>query len=618
MIWFKYVCYSAALLASAAAGPVEALPQTVVPLLEEHCAKCHDAEKKKGDVSFDFLADPNAPRQDVFFWGKVREQLRAGTMPPKEPLTPEVRDKLLAWISENEKHLLSSTPTAGSVERTRRLNRDEFNNVLRDLLGISSKPGDDFPSDGAGGEGFTNAADTLSVSTLLVENYFKAATAALAEIQSKPALKERFLPNGQLDAMGAEKDFLAKLAILAPRAFRRPVEPAELEIYAQRYRAAVSDGTAAEEAGVATLKALLVSPKFLFLEERTHAKPGEVVPLDHWDMAWRLSFLLWSSLPDAELNKLAAEGRLQDAGVLAAQVTRMLADPKADAFVRQFAGQWFRVSEILTHGSDRNKYPEFRSSLRNALHEEAVQFLKAVFLHNGRALDCLDADYSFLNERLANYYGVPGITGDQFRKVTWPGWPNSARGGLTTMGAVLATTSYPRRTSPVLRGKWVMEQLLGVPPPPPPPEVGELPKDDRDLKDMTLRKRLEAHRDKPNCRGCHVRLDPPGFALENFDPIGRWRDQENGKPIDASGRLPSGEVFDTPAKFRRELMAEKSLFVRNLCRRLLGYALERALEPADHVTLLQLERKLEEADYHTQPLLIALVQSQVFRSRRGL
>jgi hypothetical protein len=246
------------------------------------------------------------------------------------------------------------------------------------------------------------------------------------------------------------------------------------------------------------------------------------------------------------------------------------------------------------------------------MYDEIFAFSDQLLRKNGRVLDFLDSDYTFLNERLAKVYEVPGVKGKDMRQVKLP---NNRRGGITSMAAILAYTSYPQRTSPVLRGKWILEQLLGTPPPPPPPNVGQLPEDKKAAKATTLRQRLEAHRNKPVCAGCHARLDPPGFALENFDVIGKWRHSDNGKPIDATGTMTGGRNFATPAEFRRLLLEDKALFVRSLCTRLLGYATGRSVELHDQPTLLRLEKVLRDSDYRSEPLLIALVKSVPFRSR---
>ncbi|OYW77924.1 MAG: hypothetical protein B7Z37_01780 [Verrucomicrobia bacterium 12-59-8] len=604
---------------SAFGTSVDAVNQTLdhelMPLLQQRCMDCHDAEMKKGDISFEFLHQPDEARHDIRLWGKVREQIRAGTMPPKakQPLEAAQRDVFLRWIQNNENAVLEMQATRPGPARTRRINREEYNNTLRDLLGIAKRPGDKFPADGAGGEGFANNADTLSLSPLLVEKYLGAADEAVTEAWQRGDLRHQLIAPVTSDKLPPNTGAELALRPFLIRAFRRPPTEPEVQAFLKVFRQAWQRRPSWDDAMKVMFKAVLVSPAFLFIEETSRTGSQQPRRLSSYEMASSLSYFLWSSMPDEELLKLAAEDKLQDDAVLEAQVRRMLVHEKGRAFTKNFAGQWLRFDQVFnTVDPDRRKFPEFNGDLRQAMYDEIFSFSDHLLRHNGRVLDFLDSDYSFLNEPLSKVYEVPGVQGKEMRQVKFP---NPRRGGLTGMAAILASTAYPQRTSPVLRGKWVLEQLLGTPPPPPPANVGQLPEDDRALKENTLRKSLEAHRNKPACAGCHTRLDPPGFALENFDPIGKWRESENGKPLDATGVMPGGRAFATPAEFRRLLMEEKNLFLRSLCTRLLGYATGRTVELDDQPTLLRLEKTLRDNDYHSEPLIIALVKSLPFRSR---
>ncbi len=337
--------------------------------------------------------------------------------------------------------------------------------------------------------------------------------------------------------------------------------------------------------------------------------------VDDYELASRLSYLFWSSMPDDELFRLASEKKLHEDAVLESQAKRLLADPRAQEFTKHFAGAWFRFEELfVTVDPDRRKFPAFNDALRQAMYDEALTFADNIFRHNGRLIDFLDSDYTFANEVLAKLYGIPGVQGPAMRRVSFT---DHHRGGVLGMAAILTTTSYPQRTSPVLRGKWVLEEILGTPPPPPPPNVPQLPEDDRKIEGgATLRQRLEKHRSKAVCAGCHARLDPPGFGLENFNSSGEWRDNENGKPIDSRGVTPDGRAFHGPEEFRKLLLQDKDKFVRVFCTRLLGYALNRGVEVADQPTLLRLEETLKQGDFHCEPVLLALVKSYPFRWRK--
>ena len=604
---------------AAAATPVDqaslAFDKELLPIMQDRCMDCHDAEMKKGDVDFDLLLKPDALRHDIRLWGKVREQLRAGTMPPKPKpsLDPAQRDTMLGWIQRNEEAVLAMPAIQPGPARSRRLNREEYGNTLRDLLGIAKRPGDGFPADGAGGEGFANSADTLMLSPLLIEKHLDAAGAAIKEVWERRELRTRLLAPVTSDKLPPDKGAELALRPFLLRAYRRPPTEDDVQALLGVFRQTWQRQPNWDEAMKTMFKAALVTPKFLFIEDAPHANAKEPSRLDSFEMASRLSYLLWSSMPDDELLKLAGEDKLQDDAVLEAQVRRMLADSKAQAFTKDFAGQWLRFSEVFNSvDPDRRHAPDFNGELRQAMYDEIFAFSDQLLRKNGRVLDFLDSDYTFLNERLAKVYEVPGVKGKDMRQVKLP---NNRRGGITSMAAILAYTSYPQRTSPVLRGKWILEQLLGTPPPPPPPNVGQLPEDKKAAKATTLRQRLEAHRNKPVCAGCHARLDPPGFALENFDVIGKWRDSDNGKPIDATGTMTGGRNFATPAEFRRLLLEDKALFVRSLCTRMLGYATGRSVELHDQPTLLRLEKVLRDSDYRSEPLLIALVKSVPFRSR---
>ena len=346
------------------------------------------------------------------------------------------------------------------------------------------------------------------------------------------------------------------------------------------FRHADARGDGFEDAVRLALKAALVSPNFLYLVERDRSDADGPYRVSDHELACRLSYFLWSSMPDAELSDLADAGRLHEPEVLEGQVRRMLADPKSRALAEDFAGQWLRVGNLAELAEpDKRLFPEFTPELRDAMAEEAVAFFHAIFREDRPVLDLLDSDYTFLNERLAKHYGIDGVTGPEFRRVALK---DRNRGGVLGMAAVLTLTSYPRRTSPVLRGKWVLEELLGTPPPPPPPMVKALPADDRVRDGMTFRQRLEQHRKDANCASCHARLDPLGFGLENFDVLGRWRDEIKGEPVDASGELTTGEKFAGPAALKTILVESKrELFVRNLVERMLSYALRRGVEYYD-------------------------------------
>ncbi|HYJ94045.1 MAG TPA: DUF1592 domain-containing protein [Vicinamibacterales bacterium] len=401
---------------------------------------------------------------------------------------------------------------------------------------------------------------------------------------------------------------------LARRAFRRPVTNQEVESLVPFFESG-RNGNGGFDAGIEQLiAAVLVSPEFLYRGVRTPERTSgqSVFPLNDVELASRLSFFLWSQGPDDALLDVAAAGKLKDPGVLRAQALRMLQDPRAASLVRNFALKWLDLDNLDDAEPDPNLFPTFNDQLRQDLGTELESFMASVLLEGRNVGDLLTADHTFLNERLAKHYGITSVLGPQFRRVTLA---DSRRWGLLGKGAMLLRTSYGNRTSPVLRGAWVMGKLMGTPPTPPPPDVdtdlstpkGELPK--------TLRARLESHRAKPGCRQCHDVIDPIGLALENFDAIGRWRDsdEEAHAPIDAKTVLPNGKSVDGPAELRQALFGGRDLFVRALTEKLTMYALGRQLEYYDMPQVRAVVRAAAAQDYRLSAIISGIVTSDAFR-----
>lgn len=406
------------------------------------------------------------------------------------------------------------------------------------------------------------------------------------------------------------------LAGLARRAYRRPVAASDIDPLIDLFRMGRADGGSFEAGIEMALSGVLVSPSFLFRAPAVPADavPGSVYRLSDIDLASRLSFFLWSSIPDESLLELAEQGELSDPDVLAAQVERMLADPKAQALIDNFGGQWLHLRNVADWRPDPERFRRFNDSLRYAFQRETELFLAHLIREDRSVLELIDADYTFLNEPLAEFYGIDGVRGGYFRRVPLAG---TGRGGVLTHGSILMVTSYPTRTSPVLRGKWVLENLLGAPPPPPPPDVPELETGDEGSA-ASLREALERHRASPACAACHASLDPLGFALENFDAVGAFRtEEEEGVPVDPSGALPDGTLIDGPDGLRRVLLGRRHEFVETLAAKLLTYALGRGLESYDQPAVREIRRRTEAGDYRFSALVSAIVDSVPFRFRRA-
>jgi hypothetical protein len=330
------------------------------------------------------------------------------------------------------------------------------------------------------------------------------------------------------------------------------------------------------------------------------------------ELASRLSFFLWSSIPDETLLRLAELGKLKDPVVLHQQVTRMLADEKSKAIVDNFAGQWLQLRNVPSWRIDPDKFPSFDDSLRDALRKETENFFAYIMREDRSALDFLDADYTFLNERLAKHYGIPGVRGSYFRKVALT---NPERGGILTQGSILTVTSYPTRTSPVIRGKWILENVLGAAPPPPPPDVPQLEEKSAGSP-KNLREQLEKHRANAGCAGCHSRMDPLGFALENYDSTGKFRTSDSGGEIDASGALPNGQMVRGPGDLKKVMMDRRDQFIETLAERLLTYSLGRGVDYYDEPAVRQIRRNAAKNDYQFSSLVMSVVDSVPFQMRR--
>ena len=404
----------------------------------------------------------------------------------------------------------------------------------------------------------------------------------------------------------------AVLKDFATRAYRRPVRPEETARLVRLFTVADGQGEPFEKALQLPMKAALCSPHFLFRIEDDPKNPDGVRTLNDFEFATRLSYFLWSTMPDADLFRRAEAGELRKPGVLEQQVKRMLADPKSAALVENFAGQWLQLRMLKGLAPDKGTFPAWDDALARAMVREAELFFEHIVRTDRPVLDLLDADYTFVNDRLARHYGIPGVSGSQFRQVKMP---DGRRGGVITMASTLTVTSNPTRTSPVKRGKWILENVLGTPPPPPAPDVPELPPT-AELKG-TLRQQMEQHRANPSCATCHAKLDPLGFGLENFDAIGGWRDTDNKQKIDASGVLPDGGQFDGPAELRKVLLGKSDLFRRCLAEKLLTYSLGRGLEYYDKCAVDDVVKRTSAGGDRFSALVLAIVQSDPFQKRKG-
>ena len=406
------------------------------------------------------------------------------------------------------------------------------------------------------------------------------------------------------------------LSGLARRAYRRPVTDTDRKSLLGVYQVGRSTGSFEQGIQLA-LESILIDPEFLFRVERDPPKvaQGAAYRLSDLELASRLSFFLWSSIPDDELLDVASRGKLADPAVLERQIRRMLQDKRSMALIKNFFGQWLSVRNVQTVSPDPKAFPEFDDNLRDALQRETELFLDSQVREDRSALELLTANYTFVNERLARHYGIPHIVGSHFRRVTFD---DDRRAGLLGQGSILTVTSYAHRTSPVVRGKWLLDTLLGTPPPPPPPNVPPLKESDGNSQPTTVRERMEQHRKNPVCANCHSRLDPLGFSLENFNGIGQWRTTEAASPIDPSGAFPDGTTFDGPAAFRKALLQRyRDGFVTTLAEKLVTYALGRGTEYSDMPAIRVILKGAAADDYRWSALILSIARSVPFQMRRS-
>ena len=611
----------------------------IAPLLEKYCLSCHDSVSAQGGVVLEVLRDgaPDLKQRSLML--RMADNLRSESMPPEGEPRPnaEELESLNCWL---DIALIEKHSATGRVA-IRRLNRAEYNNTIRDLIGLDLHLADEFPADDVG-YGFDNVGDVLSTPPILLEMYLAAAEKVIDQAFRDRYVRERLLntpvdtvpiafrqfrpavrtprenkifkaPNAAPDPELARQQHIYDiLRAFCDGAFRRPATHDELTRLLGIVFSAEHDGEPPEAAIQLALRAVLVSPQFLFLGVKPHHDSGSTsdrVPDNDFDLATRLSYFLWSSMPDEELYRLAVHGALRREGNLRTQVKRMLRDRKSRALAENFASQWLQTRKLKEFTPDPILFPDFDEPLRVAMLEETVLFFESIRDEDRSVLELLDADYTFVNERLARHYGISKVKGDGFRRISMTGTP---RGGILTQASVLAATSNPTRTSPVKRGKWILENILGAPPAPPPSGVEALKEGREHGASITLRQKMARHRTDPACASCHSRMDPLGFGLENFGAIGGWRSHEEGQPIDSAGQLPGGRAFEGPAQFKAALLSRRNAFARCLTEKLLTYALGRGLERADRRDVDHIVAKLIRKDYRFSALILAVVESEPF------
>lgn len=589
----------------------------VAPLLAKYCLDCHSGKKPKGGLGLDAYANEAAAQKKPELWDAVAERLTLKEMPPakKAQPTPEERKTILGWIEAHRSGSQCAFAKDPGRPTIRRLNRAEYDNTIRDLFGANSHPAQGFPADDVG-YGFDSIGDVLSMPPILMEKYLAAAERSVGEALAKPELRKRLVivePGPSLPPIEAARRVLIPFA---ERAYRRPLKEEETNRLLKLFQTAQKNGDSFDSSIGLAVEAVLASPHFLFRVELDSEpnNPGSAHAVNDFELASRLSYFLWSSMPDAELFDLAKKGTLHKNEILEGQVKRMLKDAKAHALTENFADQWLQIRRLASANPDPGRFKGANEALKADMARETELFFEAIVTEDRSILEFLDADYTFLNERLAKLYGIEGIKGNEFRKVKLT---TDQRGGVLTMASILTITSNPTRTSPVKRGKWILETLLGTPPPPPPPEAGELSEKKAIVESASLRQRMEQHRADPNCASCHQKLDPLGFGFENYDGIGAWRTKDGKFDIDPAGVLPDGRAFKGPKELKAILKTKDQEFRKCLVDRLLTYALGRGLESYDKCAVEQIADYVKKEDNRFSSLVLGVVKSDSFQKRRG-
>ncbi|HEV2445454.1 MAG TPA: DUF1592 domain-containing protein [Candidatus Sulfopaludibacter sp.] len=734
----------------AAEGP--SFENTVQPILVRTCAACHNERLASGGLNIAGFAKASSLTSDRDGWDVILRKLKTGEMPPKGVARPAQLDAAIQFLEDEFDKADRARPQDPGRVTARRLNRAEYSNTVRDLLGVEFHAEQNFPTDDLG-NGFDNSGEVLTVSPLLMEKYLAAAQRIASRAvgadplprpletqyankdkkirrvdfstieadgriefdgeyvvrfglpgertgDAKPVTLGFWMDGKLLQTITAEttpsklvyfdpyseeqmrlwlpegnhvfraafigddfvKDLTAKdaynrkknkfidsitfvgpykpaeerpsrkmilicdpnsgqacvekiVANLAHRAYRRPVTRAEVASLMKFVAMAKADGQSTGQGIELAIQAMLVSPNFLFRIEHdpNPTDAAHAHPVSEVELASRLSYFLWSSMPDAELLGLAEAGKLRSPGVLDAQVKRMLADERSVALADNFAGQWLELRNLDVVKPDPQKFPDWSPELRDAMKTETRMFFDYVLRENRPLGDFLDAKYTFLNERLAKYYGIAGVAGPEFRRVELA---TDQRGGILGQASVLTVSSYPTRTSVVLRGQYILRNILNAPAPPPPPDVPLLDEGAVGTS-SSLRQQMEAHRANAVCASCHNKMDPMGFGLENYDGIGKWRTMDGKFPVDASGTLPNGKTFATPAEMRAELRSTLPQFAECMVEKMLTYALGRGLATYDRRTVDEIVRDLAKSDYPFQSMIFEVAHSLPFQSRRG-
>ena len=586
---------------------VSPLPPWITTLVQTHCSSCHSATKPEGGLQIDDLLRQPFENQAARHWHAVLQRLSNEEMPPpdKSTLSKEDRARWVGWLQGEFQRLTDNGPARPTL---RRMNRAEYINSVQALTGVLLQP--ENVIDDVISSGFDTDAAELNLSPPLLQRYVQIARTIAVELRTKnakiPEQKVALFGHAP-DADQVEAEALRRLQPFATAAFRRPVVDDKLNRLAKIVVDKVAAGQTFDDGMQLAVQAVLCSPQFLLIMDLE-------APADDFALASKLSYFLWSGPPDTPLLQLAEKNELRTGDQLREQVTRMLKDPKSRGLADQFGGQWLGTRELGVMQPDEEVFPQYSPLLEASMREETHLYFDHVLRTNKSILTFLDSDFTFVNEPLAAMYGIPNVKGNVFRKVQLK--PTQHRGGVLTQASMLSITSDGVRSSPVIRGVWILENILGDPPAPPPADVPDLETDTRGTK--TIREELKLHRNVESCNSCHRKIDPLGFALENYDAIGQWRTHYATAappliPVDNLGEFPDGTKVVGAPQLKRVLLDRKHDFTRCLTEKLLAYGCSRKVDFRDRETVEQIVAAVEADGYKIQTLVQAIVHSPAFR-----
>lgn len=590
-------------------------------LIKTECLDCHSGSESEGELDLASVLNHRPLVENLTVWRNIAQRIKLGDMPPPDEATLATTEKqqFANWFQTSIEQFDYSTVSQPGYTPPRRLTHSEYRHTIRDLIGVDLADTTKFPQDLSGSSGFKNSANTLFLQGTLFEKYSQSAESIMAAVFAEHASQLLELAKSQILAPGKthknmEDQGRAILQSFCRRAFRRPATTTEIKGLQKLFLNEFSNSQQFETAIQKTLTAVLVMPQFLLkIESATKGTNPELI--NDFDLASRLSYFLWASMPDEELLQLAEQGRLSKPEVLQSQIDRMLKNRRSKTLGYVFGGQWLGFEDVgIRRRQDPIDNPWCTESLMTAMRAESALFLHSLIRNDRPLAELINARYTFLNEELAKHYRIRGISGEAMRKVNLK---TQLRGGILTHASVLSITAFPDRTSPVVRGHWVLDTILGTPPPEPPPNVSEISEQVLERDDLSFREKVQQHSSNVNCKSCHQEMDPIGFSLENYDNFGRYRTRQFGKKIDARGRLPDGTQFEGSEQLKNVLVSQRlPNLTRQVTEKMLTYALGRQLEYFDEQAIRTIVMKTTENDYRFQTLIKSVINSQPFLYRQ--